>query len=185
MFDFILHDALLLEADTFADQWHRAAGQTRLGTGEPYITHPRAVALRLHQLGFPRPVLAACLLHDVVEDTAATSEQIRTIFGEEVATLVREVTNVSRKEDGTRAERKAIDRDHVARASAEGQSIKAADIDHNISSVVEYNRSFASVYVPEKVAMLRVLTAAHPLILAQAQRTVADAAQRLGQLPAF
>jgi guanosine-3',5'-bis(diphosphate) 3'-pyrophosphohydrolase len=65
------------------------AGQVRNGSGGlPYIEHPTAVAARLEQHGYGEDVVAAALLHDVVEDSETTVEELRAAFGDRVAELV-------------------------------------------------------------------------------------------------
>jgi (p)ppGpp synthase/HD superfamily hydrolase len=148
-------DTLILLARTFAGRAHR--GQVRKYTGEPYINHPVEVAdiVRRHN-GSPE-MIAAALLHDVVEDTDVTLDDIRREFGEAVANLVEDLTDVSRPDDGNRATRKAMDREHTARASAAAMVIKAADLISNTSSIVEHDPNFAKVYLKEKRALLDVM----------------------------
>lgn len=148
-------DNLILLARTFASRAHR--GQVRKYTGEPYINHPVEVAdiVRRHN-GSPE-MIAAALLHDVVEDTDVTLDDISSEFGESVANLVADLTDVSRPEDGNRATRKAMDREHTAQASAAAMVIKAADLISNTSSIVEHDPSFAKVYLKEKRALLDVM----------------------------
>ena len=83
---------LIQRAYVFAATAH--AGQTRL-SGEPYLSHPLAVADTLADMGFDDPPVAAGLLHDPVEDTKATMEEIDENFGEEVADIVDGVTKIS------------------------------------------------------------------------------------------
>ena len=64
-------------------------------SGEPYIIHPICVAIILADLEMDKETIVAALLHDVVEDTTVTSEQIREMFGEEVETLVDGVTKIT------------------------------------------------------------------------------------------
>ncbi len=75
----------LRRAYMLAESSHR--GQMRK-SGEPYITHPLAVTLLLAQLGAETTTLTASLLHDTVEDTAVTLEQVRREFGDQVCYLV-------------------------------------------------------------------------------------------------
>jgi GTP pyrophosphokinase len=87
------NDRKLIErAYAFAEQFH--TGQTR-ASGEPYITHPLNVASFLADLGFDASTIAAGLLHDVLEDTKATKEELEKQFGREVALLVDGVTKLS------------------------------------------------------------------------------------------
>ncbi|MGC8668543.1 MAG: RelA/SpoT family protein [Chthonomonadales bacterium] len=83
--------ALLRRAYTFACEKH--AGQYRL-SGDPYITHPLAVMEILASLEMDTPTLAAGLLHDVVEDTQLTVEDLTRLFGSEIAALVDGVTKL-------------------------------------------------------------------------------------------
>jgi len=78
---------MLLRADAFERKRHE--GQTRRGSDTPYWLHPVRVALGLMQWGITdRDVLAAALLHDVVEDTVTTPEEIRSAFGAHTENLV-------------------------------------------------------------------------------------------------
>lgn len=70
----------------FAAVKHR--GQVRKATDIPYISHPFAVAMMLQEAGHPKEVIMAGVLHDTLEDTSATEEEIRALFGEEVLALV-------------------------------------------------------------------------------------------------
>src|SRR5579871_4397050 len=76
-----------------ADAAHE--GQRR-ASGESYIEHPLAVAAVLAELEMDRETIAAALLHDVVEDTSVTSEQVAAEFGDEIAQLVEGVTKLTR-----------------------------------------------------------------------------------------
>ncbi len=145
------------------------AGQTRKYTGEPYILHPIAVADIVRSTGTRDLVIAAALLHDVLEDTDTTVADLIAAFGDEIARLVIEVTDVSRPEDGSRAARKAIDRAHLARGSSDAHTIKLADVIDNVSSIVERDPEFAAVYVKEKAAVVDVLIRGDAGLLARAR----------------
>jgi len=84
--------ALVKKAYKFAEKAH--AEHKRL-SGEPYITHPLAVAKILAELKQDEKVIAAGLLHDVIEDAEVTSEDLAKLFGKEVARLVEGVTKLS------------------------------------------------------------------------------------------
>ncbi len=84
----VLDKALL-----FAEQMHRGVPRE---SGEPYIMHPVAVADILLDLGLDYAAVAAALLHDCVEDTSATYEQVAGLFGKEIADLVDGVTKFKR-----------------------------------------------------------------------------------------
>ena len=84
--------ALVRKAYAYAAAAH--AGQVRL-SGEPYLSHPLAVAEVLAELGFDAHSVAAGLLHDTVEDTKVTLEEVDAEFGEQVADIVDGVTKIS------------------------------------------------------------------------------------------
>ncbi|MFD4420110.1 RelA/SpoT family protein [Agromyces sp. NPDC058484] len=94
---------LIERAYTVAERAHE--GQKRK-SGEPYITHPIAVAQILADLGIGSKTVAAALLHDTVEDTAYTLDQVRADFGDEIAMLVDGVTKLDKVKygDSTQAE---------------------------------------------------------------------------------
>lgn len=102
------------------------AGQVRNGSGGmPYVEHPIAVASRLDEHGYGEEVLAAALLHDVIEDSGTTLDEIREEFGEEVAGMVGALTD-DEALDSYR-ERKAEHRERVAAAAGEALAIYASD----------------------------------------------------------
>ena len=102
------------------------AGQVRNGSGGmPYIEHPVTVAARLDELGYRPEVLAAALLHDVVEDSETSLEDLREKFGDEVAGCVGALTDDESIE--SYRERKAEHRERVAAADHEALAIYGAD----------------------------------------------------------
>jgi (p)ppGpp synthase/HD superfamily hydrolase len=142
------------KARAFAIAAHSAAGQVRKYTGEPYHVHPAEVAQIVTARGGDQAQICAAWLHDVVEDTAVTIELIETEFGKDVAELVGWLTDVSKPEDGNRAERKGIDRAHTGMATLDAKMIKLADLISNTSSIVEHDEKFAKVYLAEKRLLL-------------------------------
>ena len=92
-YDPSLDGSWLMRVYELADRAHD--GQHR-ASGESYIEHPLAVAAILADLQMDRQTIAAALLHDVVEDTTITSEQVATEFGDEIAALVEGVTKLTR-----------------------------------------------------------------------------------------
>jgi len=146
--------------------------QKRKYTGEPYITHPIAVAEIVKTVQHTDEMIAAALLHDVVEDTHVTLDQIADNFGDKVADLVGWLTDISRPEDGNRSFRKSLDRDHSANAPAEAQTIKLADLIHNTESIEKYDPNFYKVYRQEKIELLKVLTKGDKSLMYRAQQQV-------------
>lgn len=127
--------------------------------------------------------IAAAWLHDTVEDTPVTLEDVREAFGEGVAQLVSELTDVSRPSDGNRAARKAIDRRHLAAASPRAKTVKLADLTDNCRDICRHAPRFARVYLEEMAALLEVLGEGDARLHAQARRTWERCRERLG-LPA-
>jgi GTP pyrophosphokinase len=96
--------ALIRKAWEFCVQHHR--GQMR-ASGEPYITHPLEVAEVLAEMKMDPTAISAGLLHDSVEDTPATNEEIAAIFGDQVAHIVEGVTKIDKIEFANREDRQA------------------------------------------------------------------------------
>lgn len=163
---------LSMRAKKFATDAHAAINQVRKYTGQPYIVHPEEVVGIITNLASRPPteeMLAAAWLHDVVEDTPHTIEEIKQLFGPKVAQYVEELTDVSRPEHGVRATRKAIDRAHTALASPEAKTIKLADLISNTVSIAEHDPGFALVYMAEKELLLGVLKQGDPELLSLAR----------------
>jgi hypothetical protein len=154
----------------FAERAHRNVGQLRKYTCEPYFVHPVEVANLVAQVPHTDAMLAAALLHDTVEDTAVTLEEIDNAFGPAVASLVGWLTDVSRPEDGNRSVRMARNRAHISQAPAAAMTIKLADVISNSQSIIAYDAAFARVYLPEKALLLEVLRDGDPALWERANR---------------
>ncbi len=127
--------ALLRRAYQVAEQAHE--GQMRL-SGEPYLSHPLAVTKLLAEMRLDTDALAAALLHDVVEDTAVTSEDIRAEFGSTVEKLVEGVTKLGRIKLHSQAQIQAENIRKMLIAMAEDLRvvlIKLADRLHNMRTI--------------------------------------------------
>ncbi|MFE0964664.1 RelA/SpoT family protein [Streptomyces fungicidicus] len=124
---------ILRRAYVLAESSHR--GQMRK-SGEPYITHPLAVTLILAELGAETTTLTASLLHDTVEDTDVTLEQVGEEFGEEVRYLVDGVTKLEKVDYGAAAEPETFRKMLVATGNdVRVMSIKLADRLHNMRTL--------------------------------------------------
>ena len=161
---------LITKAEQFAVQAH--GPQKRKYSGEPYIVHPIEVYEIVRSVPHTNAMIAAALLHDVIEDTEATYDDVFVNFGVIVADLVDELTDVSKPEDGNRAVRKAIDRTHLAKASADAQTIKLADVISNTKDIKENDPKFAKVYISEMKSLLEVLDKGDKTLMAEAQEQV-------------
>ena len=86
--------------------------------------------------------------------------------------MVKGVTDASTPEDGNRAVRKAIDKDHLAEQNAEVQTIKLADVISNSKDIKANDPKFAKVYIEEMKALLKVLTKGDKTLYAKAEEIV-------------
>jgi (p)ppGpp synthase/HD superfamily hydrolase len=130
-----LHSPVVHRALEFAAVAHRT--QVRKGTRTPYISHPACVALLLTRAGLDDEVVAAGVLHDVVEDSDATPGEIRRLFGPRVARLVGALTERKRDKRGRKLSwhvRKREHFEHLRDSSDEIKTIALADRLHNLWS---------------------------------------------------
>ncbi len=126
-------EQLLRRAYATAELHHR--GQARR-SGDPYITHPVAVARILADLGMTAPTIVAALLHDTVEDTPYTLAELTADFGDEVAHLVDGVTKLDRVQYGEATAAETVRKMVVAMArDIRVLVIKLADRLHNMRTL--------------------------------------------------
>jgi guanosine-3',5'-bis(diphosphate) 3'-pyrophosphohydrolase len=127
--------ALLLKALAFAAHKHREQ-RRKDAAASPYINHPIALADALVNEGgiTDVEVLCAALLHDTVEDTATTHEELVDAFGSRIARIVAEVTDDKRL---PKAERKRLQIEHAPHISREAKLVKLADKLCNVRDVAE------------------------------------------------
>src|SRR3989475_5747700 len=126
---------LLSRAFSFAANAHE--GQQRC-SGEDFIHHPYGVALILASLKLDEETIAAALLHDVVEDTDTTLEEVKEEFGDEIAKLVDGVTKLTRVQFQSREQAEAENYRKMVVAMAEDVRvilIKLADRLHNMRAI--------------------------------------------------
>jgi GTP pyrophosphokinase len=124
---------LIERAYGVAAHWHR--NQQRK-SGDPYITHPLAVATILAELGMNHETLCAALLHDTIEDTPYTLAELRSEFGEDIAALVDGVTKLDKVKYGESAEAETVRKMVVAMSrDIRVLVIKLADRLHNMRTL--------------------------------------------------
>ena len=156
----------------FAREQHR--GQRRESDEAPFILHPLEVAALLHNTGHREPVVAAGILHDTVEDTQASAQDIDQRFGVEIAQLVAAMTEDASIEEF--APRKAALRQQIVKAGPDATSIYAAD---KVTKVRELRGRLAARpdlletharerarldHYSESLVMLEQITPNHPLV---------------------
>ena len=157
---------MLDNAVQFATKAH--GSQVRKYHGTPYISHPLAVAEIVKSVPHTEEMLMAAVLHDVVEDTPVTIEEIKQEFGDTVAEIVYFLTDISKPEDGNRAHRKQLDAEHNAKGPAEAQTVKVADLIHNSSDIAAHDPRFWRTYKMEKLNTLNMLDKADETLKARA-----------------
>ncbi|MEK3889367.1 HD domain-containing protein [Bacillus sp. FSL K6-3431] len=122
---------LIEKATQFAAVKHE--GQYRKATNIPYITHPFAVGMILQQAGYSEEVVAAGLLHDTIEDTDTTEEELLQEFGEKVLNLVMAATEQDRSLSWE--DRKQATINGLALKTPEQIAVVVADKIHNVCSI--------------------------------------------------
>lgn len=159
---------MIAEAKKFAIEKHK--GQKRKFSDERYVEHPIRVAKTVlgskdsHELD---TLVAAAFLHDVVEDTKTKVEEIRSIFGDKVASLVSELTS----KDGIRKEEKAeYLSEKMLKMSSWALVIKLADRLDNVSGIEDTNIDFKERYSKETREILSKL---------ESERTLSDTHKKL------
>jgi (p)ppGpp synthase/HD superfamily hydrolase len=136
------------KAIQFATDYH--SGQKRKYSGEEYISHPKEV-MEILLRGLPHvtdEILAAAVLHDVLEDTAISLERLQAEFGFVIASYVQELTEP--KSDFPRWKRKRDEARRLGNTSWEAQTIKYADIISNMKDIWQKDPEFAPKYALEK-----------------------------------
>lgn len=168
----------------FARVAHKAVGQRRKYTGEPYHYHCLAVAQKVREVvGDSDPAMVgAALLHDVLEDTHVAFEDLAEEFGGDVAMLVWWLTDlcIPQRCARNRAERKELEAQRLAGAPVRAKTIKLADLIDNTSSIVTHDRVFAKIYLREKAAYLQALEGGDARLMSEARATLEKAAADLG-----
>lgn len=116
---------LLLRAVAFAAEKHKNQ-RRKDAEASPYVNHPIALAKVLKEEGGVDDVtiLVAAILHDTIEDTNATADELRVLFGDEITGIVLEVTD---DKSLPKAERKRLQIEHAAHASPKAKLVKLAD----------------------------------------------------------
>ena len=141
---------------------HGSINQLRKYTKEPYFNHVDRVARKVASVTKDPEIIAAAYLHDVLEDVFPVSsffshELIKDLCGERVLNLVLQLTDVSKKSDGKREERKRIDREHLKSSSNEAKLIKLCDLIDNSNDIKHNDPGFYKVFKKEALLYLDFL----------------------------
>ncbi|UFS71896.1 HD domain-containing protein [Geomonas sp. RF6] len=173
---------LIEKARQYATSAYARIGQLRKYTLQPYDVHLRGVAQLVSSVTTDTAMIAASWLHDTVEDTPATFEDLEREFGADVMNLVKELTDISRPGDGNRAARKLLDRQHIAMASPRAKTIKLADIMDNCEDICRHDPRFGRVYLEEMRALMEVLHEGDARLYSKALKRMAESAGKLAPL---
>ena len=147
--------SLILRATRFATIAHD--GQRRKYSNQPYIVHPLTVARFVSDFTMDPHVISAAVLHDVIEDTSVTYEDLKTLFGFRIADMVLALTNTPVTEGMNRATRKKLDNARILAGGADVHLIKAFDIYDNWPSIRDNDPNFAKVFNCEKQDLIPLL----------------------------
>jgi guanosine-3',5'-bis(diphosphate) 3'-pyrophosphohydrolase len=172
----------------FADKAH--GSQLRKYSGDRYIVHPVRVMEMVRQHTDELPVLAAALLHDVLEDTPVSDAEVEAALlrvmdareVEETLKLVVELTDVFIRREYPRLNRrtrKQKEANRLGSVSRDAQTIKYADIIDNVTDIVKEDADFANVYVSEAKQMLKVMDAGDAALREKAIAIVDECSQIL------
>ena len=172
---------ILEEIIRFTDHAH--GEQKRKYTDERYIVHPIRVMQTVQQYTNERSVLAAALLHDVLEDTPVTTDQIKNFLIKHIShadadralILVIDLTDVYTKKAFPRLKRKhrkELEFRRLGKAHPDAQTIKYADIMDNSVNIVTHDPDFGRVYLEEAQLMLAEMTRGNPVLYERAKQTV-------------
>lgn len=181
---------LLAQIQDFADRAH--GEQVRKFSPERYIAHPIRVMELCREQTQDMAVLAAALLHDVLEDTAIEQQALQDFLmglspeAQALRTLrlVVELTDVYTKKnypEWNRRKRKARETERLEATSADAQTIKYADIIDNSGEIAHQDTDFAMVFLQECRALLKKLPKGNPILYKQAVATVDAGIRHLQQ----
>lgn len=174
-------DKILQQVKNFAEKAH--GSQKRKYTPEPYIVHPIRVMELCQEYNCPLPMLAAALLHDVLEDTPVSTDELNSFLksnmaekdAEQTLTLVVELTDVYVKDKypyWNRRKRKQKESARIEKTSADSQTIKYADIIDNCPQIAIYDPEFGPRFLKECKMLLKVMTKGHPDLYRRAKEVV-------------
>lgn len=182
------NDKILETIYAFADEAH--GDQMRKYTPERYMVHPKRVMKACVAYTNDVSVLAAALLHDVLEDTPISEEDLQAFLrdimdrpaADKTLKLVVELTDVYEKSAFphlNRRQRKAKELERMRTISPEAQTIKYADIIDNCQEIVQGDRPFAPVFLRECEELLRAIEKGNPELRERAQTVISTAWKQL------
>lgn len=186
--NFMNSNSVLEKIIAFADQAH--GKQMRKYSNERYIVHPIRVMKICRNYSDELPVLAAAILHDVLEDTSTGESEILNFLSDymlesqaiETLKLVVELTDVYTKSDYphlNRKQRKILETERLGKISSTAQTIKYADIIDNTIEIVAHDRGFAPKYLKECKAILEAADEGNPKLREEALEGLKEGFEKL------
>lgn len=184
-------EEILAKITDFADTAH--GEQQRKYSPDRYIVHPKRVMEKLRTYTDDITILSAALLHDVLEDTPVSSDEmlnfLQTLLPENqakrVLNLVVDLSDVYVKKDFPKLNRKArktLELERLAKTSPDSQTIKYADIIDNTLEISDEDPSFAKVYLDEVSLILKKLDRGNPELHPEATEITGSALKKLGNV---
>lgn len=171
--------SLTEHAKAFATKAHRQIGHRRKLSNKPHEAYLKAVAQLVASVTDDPEMIAAAWLHDCVEDTPITVDELEQRFGRGVATLLEELSNVSRPSDGDRTTRAAKDLAHLQQASPRAKTIKLATLIEGARGLASQEPASALLLIAEMQSLLQALQEGAPRLLKQATDVLHRCAKEL------
>lgn len=174
-------EEILEKIKNFADNAH--GDQVRRFSGKRYIVHPWSVMNLCKEYSSDISLLAAAILHDVLEDTPVSESDIYNFLIEQLSrseshkavNLVKELTDVFTRENCpqlNRKQRKIKEIERLSKISGDAQTVKYADLLDNCVDIASNDVDFAKVFLKESLALLLKINRGHPLLYRRTLKTI-------------
>jgi (p)ppGpp synthase/HD superfamily hydrolase len=183
-------NTLLSRIRNYAADAH--GSQTRKYTKDPYIVHPERVSKTCAEYTEDVSILAAALLHDVLEDTNVTAAQLEAFLNtlmdppksKKIVGMVEELTDLYTKENfpaWNRNKRKRLEAERLKSSSPGAQTVKYADILDNCPEISMFEPEFAKRYCSECLHLLKAMQNGDPRLRAKALSAVKDGIDKINR----
>jgi len=165
-----------MKAQELAYKAHK--GQKRKYTEEPYFNHVASVARMVSEiLPGNSDAVEIAYLHDVLEDTEVTYEELEEEFGFEVASRVLALSDLNK--DGNRASRKAGYAAQISTSDSVVHTIKLCDLIDNTRTIVVFDPKFAKTYIPEKKEMIKACWKSESYLLKTMAESLVEISEKM------
>ena len=161
-------------ARAFAFAAHGAIGQKRKYDGTTYIYHPERVVKIVRDVTCDTNTLCAAWLHDVIEDTGISHDDLEFFFNTRICEYVYWLTESTTLKDGNREQRKRMERNKLQSSPHPVKTIKLADLLDNSESIIFYDKDFSKFFMKEVKLLLNVLKVGNEVIYKRLENVVND-----------